>query len=112
MAIVQIAVDLIEPRADQAFDVANAAVTQFRNAVRTHGIPDNKVSGSRLRLQSVHEGYGANRAFVGYQCVAAFEIETEDLNGLQQLLLDAVQAGASRVDGVHFDVHDKQRMRD
>jgi hypothetical protein len=112
LASIKLAVDLMEATPSAAFDAANSAVSRFREVVRGHGIPDNKVSGSRLRLQSAFDGYGPTRTFLGYQCRASFVVETGDLNGLQQLIVDAVQAGASRVDSVEFDVTAKQVLRD
>jgi uncharacterized protein YggE len=112
LARVKVTVDVLEPLPDKAFQEAGAAVARLREVLRGHGIPDASVSGSRLRLSSDHDGYGSDRKFLGYRCTASYVIETEALDGLQQLIVDAVDAGAHQIDSVGFDVHDKPALRD
>lgn len=112
LARLKLAVDLLAPTADKAFDKAGTAVSALRETLRRHGIPDAKVSGSRLSLKSAYDGYGADRKFLGYRCMATFTIETTNLDALQQLIVDAVNAGANHVDDVLFDVQDKSALRD
>ncbi|MGW8061185.1 SIMPL domain-containing protein [Streptomyces ziwulingensis] len=111
LARVSLAVDVLEPAPDRAFEVAGRAVAGLREVLRRHGLPDASVSGSRLRLSSEY-GYGGERTFLGYRCQASYTVETAALDGLQQLIVDAVDAGAHRIDDVVFDVHDKPAMRD
>ncbi|MFE3492395.1 SIMPL domain-containing protein [Streptomyces sp. NPDC059175] len=111
-ACVKLEVDLLEQTPDRAFERANKAVAEVRQTLRGHGIADGSVSGSRLRLHSAYDGYGVGRTFLGYRCQAAFTVETTALNGLQQLIVDVVDAGANHVEDVVFDVHDKSALRD
>jgi uncharacterized protein YggE len=112
LARVKLSVDVLEPLPDKAFQEAGAAVARLRDVLRGHGIPDASVSGSRLKLSSEYSGYGADRKFFGYSCQASYVIETEALDDLQQLIVDAVDAGAHNIDSVEFDVHDKPALRD
>ncbi|WP_151479261.1 SIMPL domain-containing protein [Streptomyces albicerus] len=109
---VKLAVDVLEPSPDRAFQEAGTAVTRLREALRLHGIPDASVSGSRLKLSSDYDGYGSDRKFRGYRCKASYSVETEALDDLQQLIVDAVDAGAHHIESVEFDVHDKPALRD
>ncbi|MFD8272722.1 SIMPL domain-containing protein [Streptomyces flaveolus] len=109
---VRLAVDVLAPSPDRSFGEAGTAVTRLREVLRRHGIPDTAVSGSRLRLSSEYSGYNGERKLLGYRCQASYSVETETLDGLQQLIVDAVDAGAHRIDQVEFDVHDKPAMRD
>ncbi|MGW7339179.1 SIMPL domain-containing protein [Streptomyces sp. NPDC054808] len=109
---VKLGVDMLEPSPDRAFQQAGAAVSRLREALRRHGIPDTSVSGSRLKLNSQYDGYGAEQKFLGYRCSASYSVETEALDDLQQLIVDAVDAGAHRIDHVEFDVRDKSELRD
>ncbi|MEV6169900.1 SIMPL domain-containing protein [Streptomyces sp. NPDC051954] len=109
---VKLTVDVLEPAPDRAFQEAGGAVARLRDVLRRHGIPDTSVSGSRLKLSSEYDGYGSDRKFLGYRCTASYVVETEALDGLQQLIVDAVDAGAHRIDSVEFDVHDKPALRD
>jgi len=112
VARVKLTVDVLEPAPDAAFREAGAAVARLREVLRGHGIADAAVSGSRLKLSSEYDGYSGDRKFLGYRCQASYSIETEALDGLQQLIVDAVAAGAHRVDQVEFDVRDKPALRD
>ncbi|MEV4452596.1 MULTISPECIES: SIMPL domain-containing protein [Streptomyces] len=47
---VKLAVDMLEPSPDKAFQEAGSAVSRLRETLRGHGIPDASVSGSRLRF--------------------------------------------------------------
>jgi uncharacterized protein YggE len=109
---VKLTVDVLEPLPDKAFQEAGASVARLREVLRGHGIPDASVSGSRLKLSSDHDGYGGDRKFLGYRCRASYVIETEALDDLQQLIVDAVEAGAHQIDSVEFDVRDKPALRD
>ncbi|MFD9264133.1 SIMPL domain-containing protein [Streptomyces sp. NPDC059538] len=112
LAHVDLAVDLLAPTPKAAYAEAGAAVTRLREVLREHGVPDSDVSGSRLQLTSQYKGYGAERSFLGYACVATYTVRTEALAGLELLIEDAVTAGANRVDAVRFEVDDKPAMRD
>ncbi|WP_344601033.1 SIMPL domain-containing protein [Streptomyces glaucus] len=109
---VRLAVDVLKPSPDEAFREAGAAVARLREALRRHGIPDSAVSGSRLKLSSEYDGYGGERTFAGYRCRASYAVEAEALDYLQQLIVDAVEAGAHHIDHVEFDVRDKPGLRD
>ncbi|MYR41801.1 SIMPL domain-containing protein [Streptomyces sp. SID5910] len=109
---VGLTVDVLAPSPDRSFGEAGAAVARLREVLRRHGVPDTEVSGSRLRLSSEYSGYNGERELLGYRCQASYAVRTEALDGLQQLLVDAVDAGAHGIDRVEFDVHDKAALRD
>ncbi len=64
----------------------------------------------RLGLKSSWS-FGAERKFLGYECQAAFAVESTDLDDVQQLLIDVVAAGANEIEGVDFDVTTKGELR-
>ncbi|WP_037607905.1 SIMPL domain-containing protein [Streptacidiphilus rugosus] len=112
VAEVKLAVDLVAATPKEAFAQAGAAVARLRAVFRERGIAEADVSGSRLALRSSFKGYGAEQVFLGYRCEATYTVRTEDLDGLERLIDEGVQAGANRVDDVHFDVLDKPALRD
>ncbi|MEU7277779.1 SIMPL domain-containing protein [Streptomyces sp. NPDC045431] len=112
LARVNLTVDKLAARPEDAFREAGEAVSALRRALREHGIADTSVSGSRLALASAHDGYGDKRRFLGYRCTARYTVETTSLDTLQQLVVDAVSAGANHVDRVVFDVEGKPALRD
>ncbi|MEV6122659.1 SIMPL domain-containing protein [Streptomyces sp. NPDC052077] len=112
LARVALVVEVVEPSPDLAFRNAGEAVSRLRGVLRRHGLADEGVSASRLALASEFDGYGTGRRFVGYACRAAYGVETEALDGLQRLIVDVVAAGAQRIDGVEFDVRDREALGD
>ncbi|MFD8980311.1 SIMPL domain-containing protein [Streptomyces sp. NPDC059564] len=112
LAHVELAVDLAAPTPKEAFAEAGAAVARLRAVLREHGIPDRDVSGSRLQLASRYSGYGVDRQFLGYGCVATYTVRTTALDRIEMLIEDMVTAGANHVDEVRFEVEDKPAMRD
>ncbi|PPS78910.1 SIMPL domain-containing protein [Streptomyces sp. MH60] len=112
LARVRPAVDVLEPSPEQAFQRAGEAVARLREVLRRHGVPDASVSGSRLNLSSEYNGHGGGRTLLGYRCQASYAVETGALDDLERLIADVVDAGAHRIDGVEFDVRDKQALLD
>ncbi|MEV7682426.1 SIMPL domain-containing protein [Streptomyces sp. NPDC088341] len=55
--------------------------------------------------------YGNERTFRGYECTASFVVEPRELDTLETVLVDIVEAGANQVDGVEFDVSTKKELR-
>jgi len=100
----------LEETPSQAFAHASDAVHGVRQVLRQRGVPDRAVERSRLRLKSSWS-FGAERKFLGYECQAAFAVESADLDDVQQLLIDLVAAGANEIEGVDFDVAAKGELR-
>jgi uncharacterized protein len=94
-----------------AFEAARNAVRAVRGVLRQHGINDAAVERSRLDRQTAIEYVDGARKFIGYQCHAAFAVESRALDNIEPLLVDIVAAGANQVDGVDFDVTTKRELR-
>src|SRR6266542_1864065 len=101
----------VEQAPATAFEAARDAVRAVRGVLRQHGIGDGAVEGSRLDLKTATEYVDGSRKFVGYQCQAAFAVESGALDDLEPLLVDVVAAGANEIDGVDFDVIAKRELR-
>ncbi|SNT63187.1 hypothetical protein SAMN05421812_11520 [Asanoa hainanensis] len=101
----------VEQAPAAAFEAARAAVRAVRGALRQHGVGDAAVEGSRLDLRTATEYANGGRRFVGYQCEAAFAVESGALDDVEALLVDVVAAGANEIEGVHFDVIAKPELR-
>jgi uncharacterized protein YggE len=97
----------VEQAPAAAFEAARAAVP----ALREHGIGAAAVKGSRLDLKTATEYVDLTRKFVGYQCQAAFAVESGALDDVEPLLVDVVAAGANEIEGVEFDVIAKRELR-
>ena len=101
----------VEQAPAAAFEAARAAVRAVRGALRVHGVADAVVEGSRLDLKTATEYVDGSRKFVGYQCQAAFAVESGALDDVEPLLVDIVAAGANEIEGVDFDVIGKRELR-
>ncbi|MEU0134596.1 SIMPL domain-containing protein [Streptomyces sp. NPDC006296] len=110
LARLRLAITQTENKPGEAFAATRTGVNRIREALRRHGVPDTAVSTSRLNLSS-QWSYGSERTFVGYECTASFVIELRDLDALETVLVDVVDAGANEVRGVEFDVHAKAELR-
>ncbi|MEU7095683.1 SIMPL domain-containing protein [Kitasatospora aureofaciens] len=110
LARLRVAINQTRQKPGEAFEVTRAAVNQVREALRNHNVPDSAVSTSQLDLKSSWT-YGGERKFLGYECTASFVIELRELDRLETVLVDVVDAGANQVDGVTFDVQAKKELR-
>jgi uncharacterized protein len=113
MARLRLAIRETKKRPAEAFEVTRGAVNRVREVLRGHGIPDAAVSTSRLNLRSStrYDPREGGQKFAGYECAASFMIEVRDLEVLEAVLVDAVEAGANQVEGVEFDVSTKKALR-
>jgi uncharacterized protein YggE len=111
LARIRFKVAHLDQTPSRSFDSASAAVQAVRHVLRSHDVPDAAVGSSRLDLRTIWVYPGGSRTFFGYQCQAAFAIESASLDDLQQLLVDLVAAGANEIDGVDFDVSGKRELR-
>ncbi|MFJ4668652.1 SIMPL domain-containing protein [Kitasatospora purpeofusca] len=107
LARLRVAIAETRPKPGEAFEATRGGVNRIRDVLRGHGIPDTAVSTSRLDLKSSWD-YGGERKFLGYEC---FVIELRELDLLESVLVDVVEAGANQVDGVEFDVSAKKELR-
>ena len=110
LARLRFKVSRLEQIPARAFEVTSQAVGEVRRVVREHGVPDGSVRRSQLSLAN-EWSYGNERKFLGYQCQASFVVESRELDGVQQLLVDVVAAGANELHSVSFDVIDKPSLR-
>ncbi|MCX4744989.1 SIMPL domain-containing protein [Kitasatospora sp. NBC_01287] len=111
LARLRVAITQTRPQAGEAFEVTRTGVNQIREVLRGHRVPDAAVSTSRLNLESSWSYRGNDREFLGYECTASFVIELRELEDLETVLVDVVEAGANQVDGVEFDVSTKKELR-
>lgn len=110
VARLRVAIKQTRQKPGESFEVTRGSVNQIREVLRGHGVPDTAVSTSRLDLRSSWS-YGNERTFLGYECTASFVIELRELDLLETVLVDVVEAGANEVDGVEFDVSTKKELR-
>jgi uncharacterized protein YggE len=100
-----------ERDATEAFSLVNEDVRAVREVLRRHGVADSAVDRSQLKLETDWNWEGNKRRFVGYECSAAFTVETRRLEDVQQLLIELISAGGKQIEAVDFDVVAKPQLR-
>ena len=110
LARIRVAISQTRPNPGEAFAATRAGVDRVRDVLRRHGVPDTAVFTSRLDLRSSWS-YDNKRRLLGYECTASFVIEIRELDALESVLIDVVEAGANQVDNVEFDVSTKQELQ-
>lgn len=110
LARLRVAISQTKNKPGEAFAATRNGVNRIREVLRGHEVPEDAVSTSRLNLSS-QWSYGNERTFLGYECTASFVIELRELDILEAVLIDVVDAGANEVKGVEFDVRTKRELR-
>ena len=89
------------------------AAREAMNAVRALGVEERKLRMETLRLQPLREYDQDARRYreLGYEAIRILVVELDDLEMLPQLITEIVQKGANRLDGVAYDVSDRDAVR-
>ena len=93
-----------KPTATEARTEAAAAMTRVVNVIKAAGIADKDIQTAMLSLQPVYD-YSTNSnppKLIGFQVVNTVAVIVRDLNKVGDLVDDAVEAGATSIDGVSF----------
>lgn len=105
--IVTVAADPETARVENARASADAM-----NAVRTLGIAERKLRLEQLMLNPAREYDAETRRYkeVGYEVSRRLVVEVDELDDLPTLIAQVVQKGANRLDGVTYDLKDRQSI--
>lgn len=108
LATVQLGVAIERPTAKAARQAAAAAMTRVVDAIRKLGIDDSDIATANVSLGPVYD-YPNNTSphIRGYQLQNAVTVTIRNLDQLGDVIDDGVTAGATRVDGISFDVADR-----
>jgi uncharacterized protein YggE len=99
------------PTPAAAFAATRESATAIRAALRARNVADKHISTSRLTLRTSWRSTNNGRTFDGYDCTVSFVVEVRDIDTFEQVLIDAVDAGANSVESVEFDVAAKKELR-
>ncbi len=91
-----------------------AAAREAMNAVRALGVDERKMRLETLSLQPAREYNPQTRRYdeVGFEAARQVVVELDDLEKLPTLVADIVQRGANRLDGVAYELKDRDQARD
>jgi hypothetical protein len=101
-AVAEVGVARVASTAKAAFSETGKAVEAVVRSVRRNNIPPEAVEISRVVLTSAYEGFGQGQKFIGYRARVKFRIIIGRLDGVERVLVDAVDAGANEVTSVTY----------
>jgi len=89
------------------------ASSRALNAVRGLGVPDARIRMERLQLQPRREYNRETRTHEekGYEATRQVVVEIDSLDLLPTVVTRGVQQGANRLDGIQYDLQDRQAVR-
>ena len=101
--------DDAEVAREENAEVASRAM----NAIRDLGVAERKIRMETLRLQPRREYNRETRNYEerGYEAVRQVVVELDNLELLPTLVTRIVQQGANRLDGISYDVADRDAVR-
>lgn len=90
------------------------AAREAMNAVRSLGVAERKIQMQTLQLQPAREYNQETRRYeeVGFEAIREVVVVVEDLDTLPTLVAQVVQRGANRLNGIHYDLQDRDAVRD
>lgn len=110
-AVLQVAINRLHNKPKNALEAAKANAGAVRAVVRRRGVPDDGVTSSRTSVQSAWDGYGPGRKFLGHQCRIEFAVRIANLDLVDQILIDVVDAGADEIISLKYDTSAKRERR-
>lgn len=103
LALLRFSVVQLADKPAAAFKKAHEAAARVRNCLKAGGVPDAAVQTSRVGLEQSFEFVGGGaRRFVGYSARVSFRVRVNQLDSVEKLLVELVDAGANQIDAVEF----------
>jgi uncharacterized protein YggE len=102
------------PAAAAALTANTAAMNRIFAALKTAGIPDNKIQTSNFSVQPQYPPYRPDapetRTIIGYQVSNQVSVVVDDLSKLGPALDALVKSGANQLGGVSFSIADPKPL--
>ncbi len=98
------------PRASQA---QNARLSrEVLDAIRSQSIAERDIATAHFTLQPEYEDGYYRRHVVGYWTLNTIAVTLRDVEKLEPVIVTALEAGATGVDGVEFSITNLRQLRD
>lgn len=98
------------PRASQEKNAA--AGRQVLAAIRALGLAEKDIATANLTIAPEYDGYTPRKQVIGYWTRHTIGVTLRDVSLLEPVLVAALEAGATAVDGVEFSVSNLRALRD
>ncbi|MEA3340205.1 MAG: SIMPL domain-containing protein [Chloroflexota bacterium] len=97
------------PRASQS---QNARLSrEVLDAIRAHGIAERHIATAHFTLRPRYDDYDRN-VISGYEARNTIAVTLRDAQKLESVLVAALEAGATAVDGIEFSITNLRELRD
>jgi uncharacterized protein len=106
-AYVTFATETRAPRPDEAQKRNAEAMAKVQQAVKKAKIPSDAVRTLAFNLREDVDWVNGRRTSRGYVVTDSIEVKVDDIDDLGELLDAAVEAGASNVSDIRFDLKDR-----
>jgi len=99
--------------AEEAREQNAQASAEAMNAVRELDVPERKIKLESLRLTPAREYDRETRKYIeiGFEVSRRLVVEVEDLDQLPALIAHVVQKGANRLEGISYNLKDRESVR-
>jgi uncharacterized protein len=111
-AVAELGVSRLAQRPADAFKEARDVVQATRTALHKAEVADEKVEVSRIALESAYERFGGATKFLGYRAQVSVRIVIDKIDGLERVLVAAVDAGANEVRSVRYRTGRLRELRE
>jgi uncharacterized protein YggE len=110
LVLIELGVTRLAGQPQESFHATHAATAAVRTVLREAGVPDTAVETSRVILEMSYEHYPKHQ-FLGYEAKVGLRILLDDLDALERLLNDVVEAGAHQIDTVRYQTRRLKELR-
>src|SRR3954454_11260311 len=107
IATVSLGVAVQAKTAKDARETAAAQMTKVVAAIKALGVEDKDIATSMVSLGPVYDYATTTQRITGYQLSNTVSVTVRNLDNLASVLDDSVNAGATAVNGISFDVADR-----
>jgi uncharacterized protein YggE len=107
IATVSLGVAVQAKTAKDARETAATQMTKVVAAIKALGVEDKDISTSMVSLGPVYDYATTTQRITGYQLANTVSVTVRNLDNLAAVLDDSVNAGATAVNGISFDVADR-----
>ncbi|NLM41245.1 MAG: SIMPL domain-containing protein [Firmicutes bacterium] len=115
IAYITLGVETQDPSADKAAQANAEIMARVLAALEELGLTKQEVSTSGYNIygstQVINRGSSSEETVTTYWVQNRINIKTQDLDGIGEIIDRAVKAGANQVQGIRFDVQDKQALQ-
>ena len=110
LVFIKLTVRRVADKPQESFRAAHDATAAVRAVLRSRGVPDASLQTSRVSLEMSFGAYPEHR-FLGYEAAVELRILLEDLEALEPLLNEVVDAGAHQIDAVQYQTRFLRELR-